>query len=265
MYKQLEIDKLVREDLIRCKELYSDMQNMMVTMPKDSLILRNKKYYHAYREGKKMHRIFIDNPHLLNQLKTKHFLKKGLQILKKRIAAGEAFLQVSQLYDPVAIASGFTDIYKDVELNHLFLHGDIDPETWKQENFERNSYEFKYEHYTANDIQVRSKAESMMGTQIEARGWLYICEPKLNFGIKIKYPDFAVMLPKTRKIVYIEHFGKMGEYSYVVDTMNKLVLYSMHGLHLGVNFFFTWESEFKPLNERDIADVLNKIEELDEL
>ena len=37
----------------------------------------------------------------------------------------------------------------------------------------------------------------------------------------------------------------------------------MYGLHLGVNFFFTWESEFKPLNEREIADVLNRIEALD--
>lgn len=263
MLKQLQIEKLIEEDVRRCKELYSDMQNMMETMPKGSLVLRNKKYYHAYREGGKMYRIFIDNPHLLNQLKTKHFLKRGLPILKKRIAAGEAFLQTSQLYDPVGIVSDFTETYKEVELNRLFLHGDVDPETWKQENFERNPYEFKYEHYTANDIQVRSKAESMIGTQIEARGWLYICEPKMNFGIKIKCPDFAVMLPKTRKIVYIEHFGKMGEYSYVVDTMNKLVLYSMYGLHLGVNFFFTWESEFKPLNEREIADVLDRIEALD--
>lgn len=265
MNKQLQIEKLVEDDVIRCKNLYCDMENMMATMPKGSLVLRNKKYYHAYREGKKMYRIFIDNPHFIEQLKIKHFLKKGLPILKKRIAAGVAFLQMSQIYDPVGIAADFIESYKGVKLGHLFLKGDVDPDTWKQENFERNSCEFKHEHYTAKDVQVRSKAESMLGTQIEARGWLYICEPKMNFGVKMKCPDFAVMLPNTRKIIYIEHFGKMSEYSYVADTMNKLVLYSRYGLRLGDNFFFTWESEYKPLNEREIAEVLDRIESLDKI
>ena len=265
MYKQLQIDKLVEEDLIRCQELYHDMNNMMVTMPQGSLVLRNKKYYHAYREGKKLHRKYIDNPHFIEQLKVKHFLNRAIPILKKRIAAGLSYLKLRQRYDPVGLVEGFAETYKDVNLEGLFLKGDSNPAKWKPENFERNTMAFKYEHYTANDVQVRSKAESMLGTQIEMRNWLYICEPKMNFGVKIKTPDFAVMLPKTRKIVYIEHFGKMGDYSYVVDTMNKLILYSQHGLRLGENFFFTWESEVKPLNEREIAELLDGIEKLDRI
>ena len=265
MYKQLEIDKLIEEDVVRCKELYKSMENLHTTLPQGSLILRNKKYYHSYREAGKLHRVLVENPRFMEQLKQKQFVKKGLRILRKRIAAGMSFLKLRERYDPIGIVESLSPVYRNMKLEDFFLKGDNDPGQWYPDRFERNTLAFKEEHYTANDVQVRSKSEAMIGTQLEQRNWRFICEPRLNFGVKIKCPDFAVMLPKTRKIIYIEHFGKMAEYSYVVDTMNKLVLYSKHGLRLGDNFFFTWESIHKPLNEREIADLLDRIALMDEV
>ena len=71
MYKQLEIDKLIEEDVVRCKELYKSMENLHATLPQGSLILRNKKYYHSYREAGKLHRVLVENPRFMEQLKQK--------------------------------------------------------------------------------------------------------------------------------------------------------------------------------------------------
>jgi len=260
MYKQLEIDKLVREDLIRCQELYDELQLLFKRLPEGSLIDREGHTYHVYREnGRQIKKVLKDSV-LINKLKMRQFLKKGLPVLEDRISACKAFLKKSKVYDPIGFLQEMPFVYRDVNHDNLFLKGDIDPDTWKQEMFKRNSIPFDTDHHTESGVPVRSKAEAMIGTQMENRKWAFICEPRMWFGRKMKTPDFAILHPVTRKIIYLEHFGKMGEYDYVVDTMDKLILYRQYGLHLGVNFFFTWESKQKPLTYSEINSVLDEIE-----
>ncbi len=248
----------------RCEELYEHLSAINASLPKGSLTLKKELKYHSYRKNGKQIQKPISDPQLINDLKLHQFLKKGLPYLKKRIENNRKYLENDIFYDPCGIFSGMPAAYDKVENYNVFLAEDIDPKKWVQENFQRNSHAFAYEHFTKNGVPVRSKAESMIGTALEYREWLFICEPRMNFHIEVKCPDFAVMMPKTRKIIYLEHFGKMGDPKYVKDTMNKLVLYSQYGLKLGDNFFFTWESDTKPLNEHDIKTVLDAMAAIDD-
>ena len=263
MYKQLQIRKLVLEDLRRCEELYEHLSAINAALPKGSLALRKGYKYHSYRKNGKQFQKAVSDPQLINDLKLHQFLNRGLPYLKKRIDNNRTFLENDVFYDPYSIFLSMPAVYDMVENYNVYLKEDINPNKWIQENFQRNTRAFAYEHFTNNGVPVRSKAESMIGTALEYREWLFICEPKMNFHIEIKCPDFAVMMPKTRKVIYLEHFGKMGDLSYVKDTMDKLVLYSQYGLKLGDNFFFTWESDTQPLNEYDIKAVLDAMAAMD--
>lgn len=260
MYHQVLIDNMVREDLKRCQALYDDLKKIGESLPKGSLISRNGHTYGAYIKNGKQHKKVLKDEVLINKLKMHRFIKKALPLLEKRILACNAFLSKSAFYDPVGIIQQLSDVYKDLNIDGMFLKGDVNPNLFKQENYERNSYPFATEHWTEGGIRVRSKAEAMIGTQLEHKNWLFICEPCLHFGSEVKSPDFAILHPVSRKIIYLEHFGKMGDDEYVADTLNKLVLYRKHGLILGVNFFFTWESQAKPLTYREINSVLDEIE-----
>lgn len=265
MNKQLLIRKLVTEDLARCETLYNDLSEIYTTLPKGSLLNRNNHLYHAFRTDGKQTQRRITDPKLIHDIKLRQFLKAGLPVLEQRLDACRGFLENEVLYDPVGILNRMLPVYDSITGYNLFLKGDVNPDKWKQENYERNTYAFAYEHYTEKHIPVRSKAEAMIGTQFERRDWLYICEPKMDFGGEIKCPDFAVMLPKTRKIVFIEHFGRMDDDGYMKDAMDKLMLYSRYGLKLGENFFFTWETKDKPLTMIQIDSVLAAMEELDQI
>jgi predicted nuclease of restriction endonuclease-like RecB superfamily len=100
---------------------------------------------------------------------------------------------------------------------------------------------------------------------METRKMLFLCEPEIFCGRKRYYPDFAILLPNIRRIVYLEHFGKMDSPDYLESTMDKLRDYQKYGLYLGINFFFTWETHDKPLNMKDVNQVLDDILALDQI
>ncbi len=264
MYKQLEIRKLITEDLKRCEELYNDLYCLYGSLPRGSLVERNGHLYHAFRINGKQTQKRITDPHQIYGIKLRQFLKAGLPMLNQRITTNRYYLENEVLYDPIKILQGMISVYDKVTGYNVFLKDDIDPDKWRQDNYERNTHAFAYEHYTEQHIPVRSKAEAMIGTQFEHRGWLYICEPKMRFGHEIKCPDFAVMMPNTRKVIFFEHFGRMDDLNYMKDTMDKLVLYSRYGLKLGENFFFTWETKDRPLTMLQIESVLDAMEALDQ-
>lgn len=263
MYKQLQLIKLVKEDFHRCEELYKQLIEVFESLPEGSVVMRNGNAYHAFRQNGKQTQHRITEPKMIDDLKLRQFLKRGLPLLKQRIDADAYFLNNWVLYDPVQIFGSMAIAYDKVEGYNVFLQGDLDPDNWAETNYTRNTCMFTSEHYTEHNVQVRSKAEAMIGTQLERRGWSYICEPKMSFGTETKCPDFAVMMPRTRKIVFLEHFGRMDDIDYVKDTMNKLVLYSLHGLRLGDNFFFTWEMKDKPLTIPQINATLDLIDSMD--
>lgn len=118
---------------------------------------------------------------------------------------------------------------------------------------------------TEKGERVRSKSEVMIANTLYKYGIPYKYEfpVMLNNG-RTAYPDFTVLLPKKRKMVYWEHLGKMGDYDYVARNLRKLDDYKKVGIHLGVNLIVTYENSATPLGNADIMVTINAIYQMDE-
>ena len=266
MNTQLILRKLIKREKVRCEGLYMRLCSIFENLPKGSLIDRNGHMYRAFRENKKQYQKPIrEDIQLLQDLRQRRYLKKAIPILVKRIEACRLFLETDRMYDPVEIEASFREIYQGAMDLGMFLEGDISVEEWKQEQYIRNSYPFREKHVTDGGMQVRSKAESMIGTQMEHFHMLFRPEPQIVLEGRIFFADFEVFLPKIRRRIYIEHFGKMDDPEYWAKAMYKIRNYHKAGLYLGVNFFFTWETKDRPLTIGEINEMLNEIRAMDQI
>lgn len=267
MFRQFILHDFVVAELKRCEELYVKFLGDIVGIPKGSLLDRNGHTYRAYREnGRQVQTSIEKDKRLIARMKYKHFIKTVIPGLKRRIDACKLFLKNEQLYDPVAVEQMMKAVYQGLDEHDVFLEGDISLERWLNEPYRRNAFPFEEEHFTDGGVQVRSKAEAMIGTQAEHKGMFFRCEPEkeLDTDMQLVYPDFEFFLPNTRRRVCLEHFGRIDDPNYAKRTMFKLANYHRAGLYLGINFFITWETKDKPLNTKDINEVLDHILLLDQ-
>ncbi|WP_024866575.1 hypothetical protein [Butyrivibrio sp. FCS014] len=98
---------------------------------------------------------------------------------------------------------------------------------------------------TSKGEKVRSKSEVIIADNLKMMGIPYKYEAplKLKDG-SIVYPDFTCLNVKRRKIVYWEHFGKMGNQEYRNnDFFWKLKNYGPSGIIQGMNLIMTFEDE----------------------
>lgn len=145
--------------------------------------------------------------------------------------------------------------YEELNLEGFFLRGDICPEAWASELYEKNTaFPEKRIHWSEGGLATRSKAEADIATMLERRELLFRYEPVLHFENKAVSPDFCIVHPFNRKLVYWEHFGKIDDPDYAEETMDKLRRYAENGYFLGDNLIMTWESKVNPLTFQHINE-----------
>jgi len=255
MDRQLELHRMVEQELKRCQNLLNDFDREYPGLPKGSLQDRNGHPYKFVRENGKAFLTVLNDSEMQRKLKKRRYIQKGRILLQKRITNCNKFLKNDTFYDPIQIEKGLRPVYRNVNGLGIFLENDIDPGEWVSADYKRNPYEFEEDHFTAGGIRVRSKSEALIGTQMEAMGMMFRCEPELWLGNAVCYPDFCILLPNRRKVVYWEHFGRMDDADYVVRAMQKMDLYR----RFGIPVIFTWETRSMPLN---IKEINLKLEEL---
>lgn len=259
MDRQLELHRMVEQELERCRNLLDDFDREYPGLPKGSLQDRNGHPYRFVRENGKAFQSVLHDSEMQRKLKKRRYIQKGRILLQKRIANCSKFLKNDTFYDPLQIEKDLRPIYKNVRGLGIFLENDIDPEEWMSAEYNRNPYEFEEDHFTAGGVRVRSKSEALIGTQMEAGGMLFRCESALQLGNAVYYPDFCILLPNRRKVVYWEHFGRMDDAVYAARAMQKLDMYR----RFGIPVIFTWETRSTPLNIKEINLKMEEILRMD--
>lgn len=262
MDRQVLLHNLIKNELIRCTHLYNRMVYRFDKLIKGSLVIRNEEPYYYRRINNKQYLTLIRDPSILAELKERRFIKKALPVLEKRIKLCNQFLENDIYYDPDYIDQLLPDKYQGANYVHLQLDGNVDLEKWLASG-NKNPAPFHEPHYTANGVKCRSKSEAMIGTYLENRGLIYITEPEIRLKHRTVYPDFAILLPKSKRIIYFEHFGQIDSVKYAVNNFPKPGEYAQVGIYLGLNFFYTYETKDRPLNFKIIEAKINEILELD--
>lgn len=138
---------------------------------------------------------------------------------------------------------------------------DLVAKAWQSKTFKPNPYKpEKKTHDTKRGEKVRSKSEAFIADTLYEFGIPYRYEyPVKMANGEIKYPDFTCLKVRTREVIYLEHFGRMGEEGYRKDTMEKMDLYRASGIYPGKNLIFTYETDDHPLDIGGMRKMLHEI------
>lgn len=130
---------------------------------------------------------------------------------------------------------------------------------WMQEPFETNTqFNENLILKSVSGHKVRSKSEVIIDTLLYINKIPFRYECALKIGKKTYYPDFTIKHPKTGKIYYWEHFGKMADEDYVRKTCSKLQVYALNGIIPSDNLIMTFETPDFPLNAEDVMEIIEK-------
>ncbi|MBO4766148.1 MAG: hypothetical protein J5532_02485 [Lachnospiraceae bacterium] len=113
---------------------------------------------------------------------------------------------------------------------------------------------------TAQGESVRSKAEWIIAESLARHEIPYQYEYPLYLdGLGIVHPDFRCLNVRTRRIVFWEHLGLMGDPEYATQAIRKLRFYESNGLLVGENLIVTEETQAIPLRPETINHWIERL------
>lgn len=130
-------------------------------------------------------------------------------------------------------------------------------EEWSKSEFKQSTnYPENKIHLAPSGNMVRSKSEMLIDMLLYTNNipFRYECELELN-GIII-YPDFTIRNPRTGKLLYWEHFGKMDDSEYAHKTARKLNTYISNNIVPNIDLITTYETKNHPLTITTLDNIL---------
>ncbi|MBR1827580.1 MAG: hypothetical protein IJ771_07705 [Clostridia bacterium] len=226
------------------------------------------QYYRVtYDERNRRRRTYIskrkDLP-LIQALAQKDYDRKVLEAANLELAAIDGLLT----HIPKNSAE---NIYALLDLQRaLLVHPDVEPTDvfiakWQGKEYDGNPYPIQKKHYTARGEIVRSKSEVEIANFLFFHGIPY----RYEYPLKLRdghqtvtyYPDFVILDPVSRKVILLEHLGRMDDPEYVEEQVRKRRVYEDNGFFEGENIIYTWETGSQPLTrvqlERKLGHYLH--------
>ena len=121
-----------------------------------------------------------------------------------------------------------------------------------------NKYPEKRIFKTASGNMVRSKSEVLIDMALYTNKIPFRYECELNLDELTLFPDFTIKHPKTGKIYYWEHFGRMDDPKYAQGAVQKLKSYIENGIIPNIDLITTYETKEHPLDYEMVEKVVNE-------
>ncbi len=132
---------------------------------------------------------------------------------------------------------------------------------WESQEYKGNSYELPNEEIiTEKGEYVRSKSEKIIADKLLSMHIPYLYEFPLRLETgEIVYPDFTILHVRERRLVIMEHNGRMHDEKYSIRTLNKMNNYEDSDYEEGYNLIHTFESDNQPLNIKRVERKLKRM------
>lgn len=224
---------------------------------------RPAQYYHVSHQenGQRTRRYLSKKEDLktIQDLAQKDYDLKVLKAAKQELAAIERFLELvpqitlEKMYDELPAP-------KKPHVRPLVEPFAVFAAKWQNREYDGNPVPIAKPFQTARGEIVRSKSEVEIANFLYYHHipYLYECPLVLNDRGRrvIFYPDFTILDPVTREVVYLEHLGRMDDPEYVNDNLRKRRVYEENGFFEGEKIFYTWETYDQPLTRRQVERVV---------
>ena len=219
-------------------------------------ICKNKNtsqfYYHAPQEPRKG--IYVSKKKEMSFIRAmaqKSYDQKFLAVavaLQKDLQNTRKPYEISNMHD---FYQYLASVYQDLTPDRQKL---VTPHVMPDEMYVKAWLDFPYEGKgfdkkdpiikSKRGERVRSKSEKIIADMLLEMQLPYRFEfPLKTKRLGIIFPDLTLLDLWNRRMVIFEHFGRMQDDGYCIDTMTKLEVYEEEGFKLGRDFLFTMESK----------------------
>lgn len=232
---------VINELYIRKQGELNDMNEELDSMRGGMLNIRQKgdAYFYVERSGGKQKGITRDR-HRVQQLARKMILLENINISEKElkiIAEACAKLdkidksRIGKIRNKLAVI-GSTDFnFNNEELQ------------WIQNKNSHNPYNREFLRYKTYDgVMTRSKSERFIGNFLEEKNLIYMYEPELVINGRLIYPDFMILCPNGRVVIW-EHCGLMDQEDYYNKMNKRISEYRKGGYVQHDNLICTYEED----------------------
>lgn len=223
---------------------------------KDFYCAKNGNSFKWYESDGKVSKYIPKKKRLYaEKLAKKKYLSIRKKDLRQEIIAIDFYLRHHNVTGKMAADLLSDPAYAEL-LSSYFKPVDQELQEWMNASYPRNElYPERLIHKTSAGINVRSKSEVLIVMLLHMKKIPFRYECLLKLGDTEYYPDFTVKHPRTGKIYYWEHFGKMDDANYLKAAFPKLQTYSNFGIIQGINLIATFETSEYPLE----VDLIEKI------
>ena len=226
-----------------------DLNNEIKDLPEGNLYIYQKggKHYYAQRlpkggNRKKEHRVAItkDSETVL-ALVRKKYVEGAIENIKNDIVHLDNAIANYSPIGEESVMKAFCDRYP--ELSGGIYYGRRDLESWVSDYVPREFYEEDLKSVSAKGERMRSGGEMYIAARLDHFGIPYRYEDDTGIPDLSYAPDFKILRPRDRKIIYWEHFGKVDDYQYVLDNIEKVRKYIDYGIKPWDNLIMTFNNE----------------------
>ena len=231
--------------------------------PKGNLhIVHNGNYTKWFRSiGKEFIYLPKKEKVIAASLANKHYLKRELERLGLERDSARAFIKHYNAHVGKLPRSLDEDDIKGIDRRnglYDFVTDDEYVKKWINAEYLRNmNYAEGLAFRTETGLMMRSKSEVIIDSILTRMQIPHRYECQLILGDMVFYPDFTLLHPKKRTIIYFEHFGMMDNSQYAEDAYRKLGLFNSFGIIQGINLIATFEDSH---NRLDLDYVKNQLE-----
>jgi len=221
-------------------------------LPEGHLTKRGANYYITVGTIQKG---ITKDPKKVSQLTRKAYLLKKLNHFERNLSLIKRKSWQLKTEDPESIIRELPKFYQTLP-SIFFCHSSVYNHF---ETFIKSGagYKDRLMYVTDTGISVRSKSERMIADALNQSKIPYCYEAMLVFDGKIKYPDFVLFRPSDGELLIWEHFGRMDDYEYRQNAIDKLFIYNQNGYYPFDNLICTYEQDMKdPAYIRSLVELI---------
>lgn len=197
-------------------------------LPEGHMIYRKTgKYIYPAVRINGTYQSLLHSPEQVSRYKEKELILKWKEEVGTQLEQTAAYLRD---YRPVSLeALGLYDLQR------------IQGKAWSLVEGQKNSFPLQNRELVFDSVHYRSKSEMLIALTLQNWNIEFKSEVQLDCNGRKRFPDFTMVRPRDRKILYLEHVGLTGDEGYVDDLYMKLQDYHNIGLYLWDNLILTFD------------------------
>lgn len=254
MEQMCRIQQIIKNDLDQVKNLKEQIEKNLKRAPEGSLTVSKSKntiqFFHKENpKEKKGKYIKKTNKKLITQLAQKDYDQLLFRALEKRELKLKKMLKNIPENNLTDVYENLSDTRKQLVDSRIITDKEYIKQ-WLDVEYEGNPFHDEYKKIqTERGEMVRSKSEKIIADKLYAMDIPYRYEYPIHIkSMGIIYPDFTILVPSSRKEIYLEHFGMMDDPEYCEKALIRIQELAKNGIVLGKNLLATFESSSVPLD-----------------